>query len=518
MKSDLSRDTFDGAKHFTRVLMQQGRVTLDADHNEQVAILLHYLWTLATDVIGPAAAPVDGGGFKLNPGPDTGGAFTISKGRYYVDGLLVENDVEDLLYSSQADFPLPADDPFQPQAPRPEAPLLAYLDVWERHVTPVEDAVIREVALGGPETCNRAKLVWQVRLAPIPQARTLTTTELSALKARRTRTEKALAKETDPEAKKKIQADLDAITAELARATAPAADRAEGDLDCQTVLDTLEPLGTGLLAARLDPGALPPDPCVMPPDSRYRGAENQLYRVEIHEPGEAGVATFKWSRDNGSVAIALLNVAGNDLSVARSRGFESGNWVELSDETLDLQGKPGILVKLAKVGPGILTIDPASSTDAGAFWATHGALPKVRRWDQVATGDIELVRGAVRVPVFSEGADPWIDLEDGIQVRFTSDAPNGGDGTDGGNSTDGTGGTYRTGDYWLIPARVATGDIEWPEPTPDDPTLNQLPPHGIRHHFAPLGFVSWNADVKSWNIDNNCRCDFPPLCGMLRPQ
>ncbi len=55
MKGDFSRDTFDKAKHFSRVLMQQGRVQLDADFNEQTAILLHYLRTLAADLIGPFA-------------------------------------------------------------------------------------------------------------------------------------------------------------------------------------------------------------------------------------------------------------------------------------------------------------------------------------------------------------------------------------------------------------------------------------------------------------------------------
>jgi hypothetical protein len=497
MKSDLSRDTFDGAKHFTRVLMQQGRVTLDSDHNEQVAILLHYLWTLAADVIGPAGAPVDGGGFQLAQGPDAGGSFTIGRGRYYVDGLLVENDVEDLLYAAQPDFPLPPDDPFQPEAPRPEGALLAYLDVWERHITPVEDTLIREVALGGPDTCNRAKLVWQVRLAPVPQARTLTAREASALKARRTRREKALAEETDAAARKKLQEEIDDINATLEGPTAPSAEDAP---DCQTVLDSLEPLGTGLLAARLDPGALPPDPCVMPPDSRYRGAENQLYRVEIHEPGAAGTATFKWSRDNGSLATALLGVHGNDLTVTRNRGFDAGDWVELSDETRELQGRPGVLVKLAKVEPGVLTVDPASAGDARAFWAEDGDLPRVRGWNQIATGDIELVDGAVRVPFHTEGADPWIDLEDGIQVRFTTDD-----------------GTYRTGDYWLIPARVATGTIDWPD-LRDPAGESEQPPHGVRHHFAPLGFVSWNTDTKSWNIDNDCRREFSPLRDTLEPR
>ena len=59
MPGDFSRDTFDSRKHFSRVLMQQGRVQLDADWNEQTAIFLHYLRTLAKDLMGPYAGPAD---------------------------------------------------------------------------------------------------------------------------------------------------------------------------------------------------------------------------------------------------------------------------------------------------------------------------------------------------------------------------------------------------------------------------------------------------------------------------
>src|SRR5438874_1371819 len=172
MKSDLSRDTFDPAKHLTRVLMQQGRVTLDADLNEQVAILLHYLWALAEDVIGPCAAPINNGGFELKSIAD-GRIFTISPGRYYVDGILVENETE-LGYTEQADYAWPVNDPLRtPPGGGTQARFVAYLDVWERHITPIEDPVIREVALGGPDTCNRAKIVWQVKVAPVVSRGTL---------------------------------------------------------------------------------------------------------------------------------------------------------------------------------------------------------------------------------------------------------------------------------------------------------------------------------------------------------
>lgn len=61
MKADLSRDTFDQQNNFLRVLMQQGRVQVDADWNEQTSILLHFLQSIARDLIGPHG----GNGFKV---------------------------------------------------------------------------------------------------------------------------------------------------------------------------------------------------------------------------------------------------------------------------------------------------------------------------------------------------------------------------------------------------------------------------------------------------------------------
>ena len=63
MKGDFTRDTFDSRKHFSRVLMQQGRVQIDADWNEQAAILLRYMRSLAADLIGPYGGPAGNSGF-----------------------------------------------------------------------------------------------------------------------------------------------------------------------------------------------------------------------------------------------------------------------------------------------------------------------------------------------------------------------------------------------------------------------------------------------------------------------
>lgn len=441
MKGDFTRDTFRPEKHFSRVLHQQGRVTVDADDNEQTAILLHYLRTLARDLIGSHAAPVENSGFKLSYESDKG--VMIGKGRCYVDGILVEND-EPCSYMKQPDYTPASDDALVGETGKV---VWVYLDVWERHITALEDDEIREKALGDPDTCTRAKVVWQVKALP---------TDLVVGEG-----------EAEPEG-----------------------------ADCESQLVQLHP-GRPKLAARIDPGETSDDPCITAPESKYRGLENQLYRVEIHDGSDpesnAEVATFKWSRDNGSVATAWLGSAGDDLLVGRARGFASGNWVELSDDTLELQGKPGTLVKLAKVEGDTLTVDPGTWPESGAFsWSKGLVNPKVRRWDQADTDEVELVQGAMKITESTGDTPVWIDLEDGVQIRFPG------------------GGPYRTGDYWLIPARVATGLLEWPPATDakGKEVGKPLPPHGVEHHFAPLGFLWWQGGEM---LQKSCHCEFKPL-------
>ena len=89
MSGDFSRKTFIPQKHYSGVLMQQGRVQLDADWNEQLAIHRHRTQTEALDVIGPCGVPQATDGFKIGETPD-GTDLTISPGRIYVDGLLCE--------------------------------------------------------------------------------------------------------------------------------------------------------------------------------------------------------------------------------------------------------------------------------------------------------------------------------------------------------------------------------------------------------------------------------------------
>jgi hypothetical protein len=482
MKGDFSRYTFDPAKHFSSVLMQQGRVTLDADYNEQSAILLHYMRTLARDLIGPYAAPVEHAGFELRRDKD--GGFSISRGRMYVDGILVENDSE-CTYATQPDYQLEPEDPVLKESKEKNGQFLwAYLDVWERHITALEDDSIRESALGGPDTCTRSKVVWQIKVLRIDPPEGNSDSQIETLEAKRQQLLLNLENADATGTRQDIQTRIDQIDARLA------ALRGKNELRCAGPLADLPALSNAKLAARVNPAHKETNPCVTPPDSKYRGAENQLYRVEIHHGGKEGDATFKWARNNGSNVTAWLGTHGHDIQVASTRGFAEGGWLEITDDNFDLAGKPGVLVKIAKVGSGVLSVDPQTAQDTIA-WSQQRPNPRVRHWNQAQRGKIELRNGAIVFKETPANADGWIDLEDGVQVRFKA------------------GGEYRSGDYWLFPARVATGKLEWPTVTKNGEEVAKLLwPMGIKHHYAPLGFMNWEG--QKWYF-KSCRCDFEPL-------
>ena len=120
MKGDFSRLTFDQNRRARGLLMQQGRVQVDADLNEMQAIQQHRVETETIDVIGPAGVPKTGSGFALSI--QNTNQIRIGAGRIYIDGLLVENDKSRLA----------TDQPFLPKFTMPAAAglYLAYLDVF----------------------------------------------------------------------------------------------------------------------------------------------------------------------------------------------------------------------------------------------------------------------------------------------------------------------------------------------------------------------------------------------------
>jgi hypothetical protein len=432
-RGDFTRDTFDPQRHYSRVLMQQGRVQLDADWNEHVSIQLHYLRALGADLMGPHAAPrtIDnkpGEGFAIRANDST---FDITAGHYYVAGILCEND-NDCSFDDQPDYP------GNEQEFEANAKYLVYLDVWERHLSFVEDDYMRESALGGPDTASRAGIVWQVKV----------------------RNFEDFGEDTDPGT---FKTDYIGFLKAIGK-TKP---------------------GSGRLKARARMKSNDEnDPCLISPEARYRGAENQLYRVEIHNNSRSeGGATYKWSRENGSVIFPITKISDRIITLEHMGrdgrfGLKPNDWVELVDDDLVLHGLVSALRQIESVDSEKMQVF-LKETDAPAIGLSEDKHPYLRRWDQKGGG-------SNAVPVSEKGGDHgWDLLEDGVEVQFVaSDEPN-------------DPRVYETGDYWLIPARSITGDVEWPSSV-TEPQI-ALPAQGVEHRYAPLGNISVNA---SGNITN----------------
>ena len=228
-------------------------------------------------------------------------------------------------YLTQADYPEPTSGILRP-LPGPPGPnaavaFLAYLDLWEQHVTTLQDDELREVALGvsGPDTTTRTRLIGQVKL-------------------------KRLRDGLGPKP------------------------------SCSQYGPGWTPKGaesSGLLAARAEMSDEKEGPCIVPPGAGYHRLENQLYRVEIHEKGGIGDATYKWSRENGSIVVGwekqdsvnprklTVSSVGRDAVL----GISADDWVEITDDMRELHGKPGVMAQVEKVDELVITLKAGTISD-----------------------------------------------------------------------------------------------------------------------------------------------------------
>jgi hypothetical protein len=442
MKGDFSKIRFNRGKNYTSVLQQQGRVALDADANEQCAIDDYLRQTETIDVVGEYGAPIDDAGFAIQVEQDE---IFIGAGRYYVAGLMCEN-LNGLSYGSQPYLidPSPADSMLLSELAQQDGKsvIQVYLQAWQRLVTALDDPCLREPALGQADTTARLQTVWRV-VANLVQT----------------------------------------------TATKPGSGKTLPDC-CAEMYAILQLRSTGTMSAATS-GPSAECSCRPIPAAGYQGLENQLYRVEIHHPGDETAATFKWSRENGSVVAAIQNISGstvwvNSLGPDANLGFQANQWVEISDDTYvfgQMPNQPGNLYQIQTVHPEnlsltmttpVIPVDPARNA-------------RVRRWDQAGAS-----AGPAGMPL---SANNWLGLENGIQVEFRS-------------------GTYRSGDFWTIPARAASGQIEWP-PCGSNGTSFQ-PPQSTRVYQAPLACIHWDVKRRTTYVED-CRRLFSPLTALTAP-
>lgn len=362
---------------------------------------------------------------------DSSGSFFIlggdgnDPGRLYVDGIACQKEMTETYYS-QREYPEPL-----PLAPSDARVDLVYADVWQRHVTYIEDPALREVALAGPDTCTRVQTIAQVKVlqGDVPEG---STSRLACGDL------------------------LEVLRGKFSLLSAP---------------------GTGTLSTLVSLPGPTANLCEIAPDADYVGLDNRLYRVEIHEPGAVPTATFKWSKDNGAVAVAVVEdvapATGSALQTIqverlgrdRATTLAKGDWVEISDDLTDLSdaaydthGLPvrrrGELRQITDVDPDLNTVTLATPALTSGYTVARHA--KLRRWD-----------GTGLAKAFgTTTSTPQLDLGDGVRITF--------------DSTE----AMLSADYWQFTARGTTGQVE---------QLDRASPAGVAHHFAPLALIKWKA-------------------------
>jgi len=411
--------------------------------------LLRFLRGLGRDLIGAHGGVNDS--FQIVvPNPPAQEPYQLRWGQYYVDGIrclnLPKADYwETIEAGSTLGLTLPiSSDALKALGAADNA--LFYLDVYERHVSSEQDDSIRELALLGPDTSSRAVVKWKVRAMPWQAFDDLV---------------------------RRI------VTISSVKLKAPFPTQATwiGGVDARYLaLNLLLRTGARMRAKASESEST--NPCTIDPEARYRGTENRLFRVEIHDPFVPAVpekpATFKWSADNASIVYPIRKIEGVTIhldSLGRDARTQIcvNDWVEVVDDNVLDNGIANKLLQVVWVGLDDQTVKLSAppASNAGNDLNLH---PILRRW----ASDV------ITIDTRTSPTDPWIDLADGVQVQFSLVSPAG---TPPVSSPQAT---YRTGDYWLIPPRTATGNGVWPD---DSGVSGALPPNGVDHHYAPLARV-----------------------------
>ena len=506
MPSDRSRRTDDLRDGYKEVVAQQGRVILDRDFNALQGLTSERIEVDALDIIGPCGTPDDG--FKISvpatspPSPPLWSPpatlepprprdfdFLISPGTMYVGGQRAvfpgtqAGHAIGYSYYDQPDWIDPPD-PFRGQPLALESNIrrpiheLVYLDLVEQEVSAVEDPELLDVALGGPDTTQRIKLMRRVKREAV------------------SRTDCAGAwKEAE-------------------------ARWLEHGLSFDPRTMRLEPV------ARLQVGfthdIASTDPCDPVATGGYLGADNQLIRVQISDPGTTGAdgrdARLLWGYDNASFLYRVTSISSDRkmLTLAKDPpdAFhipQSGQLVEIlrtaavlgkePDET-EPGGQPSILRVVADSTGELRRLarpyGPVTTGDPTSYIVFNNALPQEYADDLAAQIPLFLRVWQAELPFNPGGAripldDPASGASTGVEVTISLPK----------------GGVLTKGAYWLLAMRPATPQAVYPERLLTAPQ----PPDGPRQWACSLAVIDWTMQPPAVQ---DCRKCFDNLVELSR--
>ncbi len=378
MRGDFSAWNKDRGHNFRGTLHQQGRVLLDRDWNAQTEITGEWQETAARDAFGagvaavPADAPLS---FKVLKAEIVASQVKISltKGRLWADGLLVELEADDpaLIPPPDADAIRTATYMNPPPGSVADLPNdqqdAVILETWLEELSPFQDPnLLIEPALGGVDTTERVQTAYRFRLFRMAAGET-----------------------------------------------------------CDSIIDQLKDdfSAKGKLKVELKPTTAIDGDCPVVEGGGFTGFEHRLYRVEIADTDRlAPEAYFKWSHFNGG----LVGTGDFDAVNKRVNIFGNKNAILYSGlknfylEALDYDASLGYWkvvygAKAVQANDNTLALPDPAITPGDIFkGAIPPAPPQGRRF-------FRLWNGIERVDAFKTKTDLPDNL--GIQLTFGPEGP-----------------------------------------------------------------------------------------------
>jgi hypothetical protein len=460
MASDRARDSFDPARKWRGLVAQQGRVTLEADWNEAAAIQAQSDRLSELDVIGPLGSPhggygvtADGSGSPPSSPPGSGwGPLTVGQGTVYVGGTRLDLDQDCQLdgtpqpdwldQSTSTVWLAPEAAPSSAPTSPPAAPNeLVYLLAVEQEVSALEVPELADVALGGPDTMQRLRVLQRfVRWPTFSADCTLAWAEVQA-------------------AWQTIGLNFDRTTMLLGSAA-----QLEVSFDpVQPSTSACEPAATG----------------------GYLGPENQMIRVQVASVDpDTGVPTIVWGFDNATF-LYQLSAAGSGSSgfvltfaknpVDNYHYPQAGQAVEFLRDAAAVSptddgnppfgyiasGSGFVTTVTTPYDPSFMTLGVADQPPADYLATSATPQLYLRVW-----------QGTAEAPPGTPVELATAGVSTGIQVTLTSSS-----------------GSFHPGDFWYLSVRPSVPNQVYPARIAASPQ----PPDGPRVWACPVAFVAWTA-------------------------
>lgn len=463
MGSDRARVTYDPKQQYRSVVMQQGRVTLEADWNEAAQITNEEIRREALDIVGPCGTPDDG--YKVivpptlasPPGPPFD--FDIGAGTMYVGGIRAHL-LHDVSYSNQPDWrdygPEDPDwvDPSGFFGSPSGFPIneFVYLYLREQEVSAVEDRDLKDIALGGPDTAQRTRILQRfVRLA---SQGTDCVSGLAAAQAK-WQTEGLW---FDP--------------------------------------DTMRLHCWSRLQVGFSNQNQTPNPCQPQAQGGYLNPDNQLIRVQISgvDP-QSGNPRFLWGFDDASFLYRVNVDPNNPQSLVFQSDPVDANHQPVSGQAVEVLRTAADLPNggdVAATSGFVFTLQQNYNPDSHSVTIPTGVSLPVDYTSIQSPPNHLFLRVWEQELTYTPGGSTLTSPAQGpTAIVITLETP--------GNQP------FHVGDYWMFAVRPATPQTTYPERYQNAPQ----PPDGPRLWACPMGVIAWSEETGK--LASDCRNTFDNL-------